>query len=287
METGHAETTFGPPVGESYFDVSDDGDSLAAGCTVAWDMPTGSRLFRRDDVVATAAAATSMRDIGTAMPASLIVQEEGAGFGVVDRDGLLVRSFQQTGIEAVAVAFSPDDRLIAASNVYAVEGTPPKDVSIWRWPQGRVETTIETDAFALAWDPTSTSIATASRDGTVSLWRLDEDAPSWTIEVPGNVIDLEFSPDGTTIAMAGADSSVRLVDAATGAERLVLHGHESFVRSVDFSPDGSMLASQEPGMVRVWALDIDELLAIAASEVSRSLTIDECRRYLHVDACPA
>ncbi len=41
------------------------------------------------------------------------------------------------------------------------------------------------------------------------------------------------------------------------------------------------------GMVRVWALDIDDLLAIAQQKVTRSLTEDECRQYLHVDACPA
>jgi hypothetical protein len=40
-------------------------------------------------------------------------------------------------------------------------------------------------------------------------------------------------------------------------------------------------------MVRVWALDIDDLLAIAHQKVARSLTEDECRQCLHVDACPA
>jgi hypothetical protein len=59
---------------------------------------------------------------------------------------------------------------------------------------------------------------------------------------------------------------------------------------VAFSPDGSMLAAKNfgrEGMVRVWALDIDDLLAIAHQKVTRSLTEDESRQYLHVDACPA
>jgi hypothetical protein len=56
-----------------------------------------------------------------------------------------------------------------------------------------------------------------------------------------------------------------------------------------FSPDGTKLASQGPlsGVVRVWALDIDDLLEIAQENVTRSLTDAECRRYLHVEACPA
>jgi len=38
--------------------------------------------------------------------------------------------------------------------------------------------------------------------------------------------------------------------------------------------------------VRVWALDVDDLLEIARREAERSLTAEECRQYLHVDECP-
>ena len=56
---------------------------------------------------------------------------------------------------------------------------------------------------------------------------------------------------------------------------------------VVFSPDGSMLASWADDGTRVWALDIDDLLEIARSEVTRALTEEECRQYLHVEACPS
>jgi hypothetical protein len=39
-------------------------------------------------------------------------------------------------------------------------------------------------------------------------------------------------------------------------------------------------------VVRVWALDLDDLIAIARREVTRELTDDECRQYLHLpDGC--
>jgi hypothetical protein len=38
--------------------------------------------------------------------------------------------------------------------------------------------------------------------------------------------------------------------------------------------------------VRIWALDIDDLLEIARQNVTRSLTDEECRLYLHTAACP-
>lgn len=39
-------------------------------------------------------------------------------------------------------------------------------------------------------------------------------------------------------------------------------------------------------MVRVWALDIDQLIDLARSRVTRPLTGDECRQYLHASTCP-
>jgi hypothetical protein len=38
-------------------------------------------------------------------------------------------------------------------------------------------------------------------------------------------------------------------------------------------------------VVRVWAVDIDDLIAIAKRNVTRGLTGDECRRYLHSRDC--
>jgi len=59
------------------------------------------------------------------------------------------------------------------------------------------------------------------------------------------------------------------------------------VEGVAFSPDGTKLASTSwCDGVRIWALDIDDLLQIARQEVARPLTDEECRQYLHVDQCP-
>jgi hypothetical protein len=37
--------------------------------------------------------------------------------------------------------------------------------------------------------------------------------------------------------------------------------------------------------VRVWALDLDDLIGIAEGELTRDLTEEECRQYLH-EPCP-
>ena len=103
---------------------------------------------------------------------------------------------------------------------------------------------------------------------------------------PGGVKDLVFSPDGSSVATASVDGLVRLFDAETGAQQLSLRGGGCEVWGVAFSPDATKLASTSPcDGVRIWALDIDDLLEIARREARRAITDAECRQYLHTDRC--
>jgi WD40 repeat protein len=82
------------------------------------------------------------------------------------------------------------------------------------------------------------------------------------------------------------DGTVRLWDPDTGTPQLVLGGESPSGGGVVFSPDGSNLASvHADGLVRVWALDLDDLIAIASAPLTRTLTDDECR--LHLERRPA
>jgi WD40 repeat protein len=90
------------------------------------------------------------------------------------------------------------------------------------------------------------------------------------------------------IATASNDATIRLWNATTGATELVLRGHQAPVWQVRFSADGSRLASiARDGTVRVWALRVDDLIGIAQGKLTRELTDEECRQYLHLDACPS
>jgi hypothetical protein len=94
---------------------------------------------------------------------------------------------------------------------------------------------------------------------------------------------MKFSPDGTRLAIGTLDEqtwSTRIWDWPAGDERLKLA--EGGLRVV-FSPDGKLLAGVRPEplpFVRVWTLDPERLLRIARGRVTRSLTAEECRRYL-------
>src|SRR5438552_744664 len=62
-----------------------------------------------------------------------------------------------------------------------------------------------------------------------------------------------FSPDGTQVATASDDKTVKIWDSATGKDVHTLRGHTSLVLSVSFSPDGTRLASAgDDKTVRLW-----------------------------------
>ena len=69
----------------------------------------------------------------------------------------------------------------------------------------------------------------------------------------GAIFALDWSPDATRIAVAGAGPSVNLYDAATGAPVASCKGHTAGIYAVAFSPDGQRLATGGfDGQVRLY-----------------------------------
>ena len=59
----------------------------------------------------------------------------------------------------------------------------------------------------------------------------------------GAIFALDWSPDGTRVAVAGAGPGVNIYDAGTGASIASCTGHEAGIYAVAFSPDSKRLAT--------------------------------------------
>ena len=96
----------------------------------------------------------------------------------------------------------------------------------------------------------------------------------------GGVLSASYNPKGQRIVTAGADKTAKIWDAQTGKELLTLIGHNHWVYSVVYSPDGKRIATVGPdGIVQIYTTDINELLQIADSRVTRQLTAEEREYY--------
>lgn len=96
---------------------------------------------------------------------------------------------------------------------------------------------------------------TAGADARIAVWTVGRQQPDQVLEGhTGPVVALAVAPDGSTLASASWDHSVRLWSLADGAFR-VFEGHAQNVNGVAFTPDGRSLVSVGyDRALRIWRL---------------------------------
>jgi basic membrane protein A len=178
-----------------------------------------------------------------------------------------------------SVAFSADGSKLAA-------GIEDGTTSIWNLSTEKEMIALRGhhDAVtAVAFDPNGNHIITASLDGTARIWDANSGTELFTLRGhTGPVTSVAYSPDGRRIATASRDGTAKLWDAASGEEVLTFYGNGSGLIDIAFSPDGTRLATGSDHGVQIYLLRVEDLIALAHTRVTRSLSSDECQKYLHL-----
>jgi WD40 repeat protein len=283
----HPASTFG---GVMSADGTRQATIMSNNAVKIWDIKTGQELSahvisQTESVIAMALNSNGTQVVTGNMDGAIKVWDVATG-------KVLSTFMGNIGPNYGVVAFSPDGTRIATGGD---DGT----VRIWDVTTRKELLTLAGHTlpiYVISFSTDGKRIATAGMDQTARVWDAESGVNLFALTGhTASVLTVAFSPDGTRLVTGSHDATARIWDisggATTGQELLTLTGHDGWVdylNNLSFSPDGKLLAtgSWQDGTVRVYVLDVAELVILAQSRLTRSFTIAECQKYLHQAVCP-
>jgi WD40 repeat protein len=145
----------------------------------------------------------------------------------------------------------------------------------------------------ITFSPDGKWIASAGNDATIQVWNSETGEKLFTlVGHTGATFGVSFSPDGQYLASSSVDRTVKIWKLPKPGEPieepLTLYGNSGAVYQIAFSPDGTSIASVgRDRVVHIYELNIENMIAIAKSRLTRTWTPEECQKYLHTETCPS
>jgi WD40 repeat protein/transcriptional regulator with XRE-family HTH domain len=188
-----------------------------------------------------------------------------------------------------SVAFSPDGKLLAVGNTGEFSN-PVGATTILDAATGAVIRTLPGFlgwTWGVAFSPDGKRLASVNYWGAGKVWDVSTGEELVSLKGLSSGCSASFSPDGALIATGNCDGVVTIWDAQSGLPLFPLTGLAGPVLSLAFSSDGKYLAATSiVGGTGVYVVPPEDLLGLAESRLTRTLTEEECQQYLHMAACP-
>ncbi len=123
-------------------------------------------------------------------------------------------------------------------------------------------------------------------EGFVSVWDSHTGELNAQFDIGRRILAIDLHPDGNQLVIGTFDGTVELWELATAQRRTTLFNVSGNWQMPVFSPDGQSVtaASIQDGHIREFLLDIEALIALAESRLTRDFTEDECVQY-RIDLC--
>lgn len=172
----------------------------------------------------------------------------------------------ETGSYISELAYSPVDPLLGSANNREVLSFSQYDFygSLIRVDSGELQNHLTGHPRwinSVAFSPDGQLFATASEDGNVRLWQVNEGSLIQEINTPsGDISDVDFSPNNLLLATASY-GEVGLWQFIDNHLLRSLKGHEDSVTVAEFSPDGTLIASaSDDQSITLWQVADGSLL---------------------------
>ena len=267
------------------------GDATAGGSIVLQDLATGRSV-------------SSWYRKGPVYPLSLDLDPSGRSAAstwtdgstrVIDQNGNVIGSFEGGDGSSGGSVFSPDGSQLAfpAGREARIGDAATGELV------GRLDGH-DRPVTDIAFSPDGDHVATASSDGTARVWDLQSGRTTAVLRGHQGILrSIAYSPDGGYIVTTAADGTARTWTLG-GVALQTFQVAESEVTSAVFSVDGHRILvtglvgskavpasvgyrTGDEGFARIYACEVcvplQELLALAASRVTRTLTTGERARF--------
>jgi WD40 repeat protein len=181
-------------------------------------------------------------------------------------DGSLVHALDGIGDQAYAVAFSPDNSVLAVAGQRPDSANGQLDiVKLYDARSGSQLRALPAScgfyADSVAFSLDGTLIATAGFKGPIEIWRVSDGTQVTSIAYPTSVHNVHFAPKGSEIIVGGVDQRATVWAVPSGKQILELSPTTNEQSDATFAPDGAQIATTGPNNdIQIWDTASSKLL---------------------------